>query len=92
MSVALAAITPNFASQDATMPAQQAFEITPTDTTAFASPARAIYVGGAGNIALITFAGTSITFNGLLTGSILPVGAQRINSTNTTATNLVGLI
>lgn len=92
MSVALAAIIPNFASDDATMPAQAAYEITTTDTTAFASPFRALYIGGAGNVALITFGGASITFNGLLAGSILPVGGQRVNATNTTATNLVGII
>lgn len=92
MSTALPAITPNFSSQDATMPGQQAYEITTTDVTAFASPFRALYIGGAGNVALITFQGTSITFNGLLAGSILPMGGQRVNQTNTTATNLVGLL
>lgn len=92
MSTALAAIIPNFASQDSVTPGQDGYEITITDVTAFASPFRALYIGGAGNVALITFKGTSLTFNGLIAGSILPMGGQRVNSTNTTATNLIGIL
>jgi hypothetical protein len=66
--------------------------LTPSDTVDISNgPVRAIWVGGAGNVALVTLAGTIVTFAGCTAGSILPVMASRIMATNTTATNLVGL-
>lgn len=65
--------------------------ITPSDTVDLPAPARAIYVGGAGNISLITLKGTTLTFQGLLAGQILPVAAARVRATGTTATNLIAL-
>lgn len=69
----------------------QAVAVTPSDTVNFARGlCRAIYVGGAGNFVAIVD-GAAITFNGALAGNIYPIQATRINSTNTTATNLVAL-
>ena len=69
----------------------QAEAITPSDTVGFTKGlCRAIYVGGAGNfVALVD--GVAITFNGALAGNIYPIQATRVNSTSTTATNLVAL-
>jgi hypothetical protein len=74
-------------------PASLPFAITPSDTTNFAEAARAIYVGSAGNVAVVPIeGGTAVTFVGAVAGSILPVRAIRVNSTGTTAGSLVGLI
>lgn len=53
--------------------------------------ARALYVGGAGAVALVSVHGVAVTFSGVLAGSVLPVQHIRVNSTNTTATNMVAL-
>jgi len=52
---------------------------------------RALYVGGAGDIKLVTINGNTITFTAVPAGTILPVGCTQIFSTGTTATNLVGM-
>lgn len=74
-------------------PALGAVAITPNDSTdnVGGKPVRAIYVGGAGDIALTTSNGEDVTFVGALVGTIIPIRPSRIKSTNTTATNLLGL-
>ena len=81
-----------YATQQApTSPALDAFAITPSDSTDFAQVTRGVYVGGAGDVAAVMSDGTVVTFVGALAGSVLPIRAKRVNSTNTTATSLVGL-
>lgn len=74
-----------------TMPAFDAFAITPHDSNNLAIAARAVYVGGAGNIKLLTLASASVEFIGIPAGTILPVQCIRIFSTSTTASALVAL-
>lgn len=74
-------------------PAVSAAAITPSDISSnnFDS-CQGIYVGGAGNVAVVFEGdGTAVVFNSVPAGTVLPVRAIRINSTNTTATNLVAL-
>lgn len=71
--------------------AGDAFTITPSDTTNFDKMTDAIFIGGDGNIAVVKKDGTAITFTGVIAGQVLPINAIRVNSTGTTATNLVGL-
>lgn len=80
----------NFASES---PADRAFAITPSDATIFDNPTRGIYVGGAGNIALRTRGGDTVTLMGCVAGSVIPVQADKVLAvgSGTTATNLVGL-
>lgn len=73
-------------------PAADAFAITPDDGADLAVVARAIYVGGPGNLEVVTLAGTTVLFAGLVAGSTLPCSVSRVRATNTTATNLVGLV
>lgn len=75
-----------------TAPASDAFAVVPSDTQEFARTARALYVGGAGDVALRTVDGTDIVFRALAAGSVLPVGAVRVAATGTTAQNLVALV
>jgi len=72
-------------------PCDNAFAITPSNSTDFDYVTRGIYVGGAGNIAAVMLDGSVVTFVGATAGSILPIRVSRVNSTNTTATNLVGI-
>lgn len=67
--------------------------ITPHDSTNFTDgPCHYIYVGGAGNIALVPMGGGSpVTFTAVPVGTVLPVRALRINATGTTATAMVAL-
>lgn len=76
---------------DQTRPAARAQAVTKSDTTTY-SGIRALYVGGAGDVAL-TFPGsaTPVTFTAVPAGTILPVQAERVMSTNTTATAIVAL-
>jgi hypothetical protein len=73
-------------------PATDCFAITKSDTVNFTNYCRGIYVGGAGDVVVVTPAGNAITFVGVLAGSVLPVQAKRVNSTSTTATSMVGLL
>lgn len=50
-----------------------------------------LYVGGAGNITLVTESGKTVLFTAVPVGTILPVRGSRVNSTATTATLLIGL-
>lgn len=70
--------------------------VTPHDSTdvspAQAGGFRGLYVGVGGNVAVVPVGGTaSVTFTGVVAGTIIPVMGRRVNSTNTTATNIVAL-
>lgn len=73
-------------------PAFGAFAITPNDSTDLAKYTRGIWVGGAGNLNVDMMDGTTILFSGIPAGTLLPIGVQRVRSTSTTATLLVGLV
>lgn len=72
-------------------PAKNAFAVTPHDSNALTSDTRGIYIGATGDMVLVTTGGDTVTFVGLPTGTILPVRANIIKSTGTTATSIVGL-
>ena len=52
---------------------------------------KAIYVGGAGNLAIKDDAGNAVTFTGVTAGSVYPISTDTVMSTGTTATHLVAL-
>ena len=66
------------------------FAVTPHDSTNFTNSARYFYVGGTGNIALVRNDDTVVLYSAVPAGSYIFAGAKRINSTNTTATLIVG--
>lgn len=68
-----------------------AFAITKSDADELSHVTRAIYVGGAGNIKLLTLGGETVTFIGLPVGTTLRIRAKQVFSTDTTATNMVGM-
>ncbi len=73
-------------------PALDAFAITPNDATDILEVTRALYVGGSGDITLVTKGGTQVTFVGISAGAFLPIRASRVLATGTSSTNIVGLI
>lgn len=52
---------------------------------------RALWVGGAGDVAVVTPDGVASTIVGVTAGTLLPIQVRRVNSTNTTATSMVAI-
>lgn len=50
-----------------------------------------LYVGGLGDVRVLTAGGDDVVFSALPAGTFVPVNVVRVFSTNTTATNLVAL-
>ena len=65
--------------------------VTPSDSTVYAPPLDALYVGGTGNLALTGVDGASYTLNGALAGTVYNIQVQKVLATGTTATNIVAL-
>lgn len=75
-----------------TSPGEHAAAVTPNDSTDLTTACRGLYIGGAGDVTLDTVGGeTTVVFNSLVAGTILPVRAVRVRATGTTATNIVAL-
>jgi len=72
-------------------PGNRAAAVTPNDSADLEFVCRALWVGGAGNVSLITIGGDTVTFTGVPAGTLLPVRAARVRSTSTTATAIVAL-
>jgi hypothetical protein len=73
-----------------TEPSTHYVAITPHDSTNY-DKARGVFVGVGGIVVAIRPDGTAVTFTGAVAGSILPIETIRINSTTTTATDMVAL-
>ncbi len=52
---------------------------------------RALWVGGTGNVVMVTVGGDTLTFTAIAANTLIPVSFKRINATNTTATALIAL-
>ena len=74
-----------------TSPGSVHFEITPNDSADLDVLPRGIFVGGAGDITILDKDGTSATYTIASVPFILPFRGVRVMSTDTTATNLVGI-
>ncbi len=74
-------------------PASQLVAITPNDSTDLtASNIRGLWVGGAGNVAVIASGDSSaVTLVGVPAGTVLPIAVIKVMATNTTATSIVGM-
>jgi hypothetical protein len=75
-------------------PAYQAAAVTPSNTVDLTYVSTALWIGGAGNIAVVMAGGPTaspVTFIGVPVGTYLPIRVSRVMSTNTTATNIVAL-
>jgi hypothetical protein len=73
-------------------PGSRAAAVTPNDSTDLPNGvARALYIGGAGNVALITKGGDTVTFVGVQAGGYVIQRVARVKSTGTTATSILAL-
>jgi hypothetical protein len=71
---------------------RDAVAITPSDTAEQGPPILAgVYVGGAGDLTLITEIGSTTTFKAVPVGATIFCRTRLVKATGTTATNLVGL-
>jgi len=73
-------------------PACSAVSVTPNDDADLATPCRALYVGGAGNVEVIMAdGGTAVVFSGVAAGTVLPIRVQRVKAGSTTAPLILAL-
>ncbi len=70
-------------------PAQNAVAVSPSDI-ALSGTFRALWVGTAGNINLVTLTGTTVLFSNVPVG-IFPVGGRGVRAASTTAALMVAL-
>jgi hypothetical protein len=70
--------------------ADRAYTVTKSDTAA--NIYSYLYVGGAGDVAVVTEGGDSVTFVGVQAGQYLWVRTSKVMSTNTTATSILGFV
>lgn len=75
----------------------RAAAVTPSDTVDIAAVTGGsnngcvLYVGGAGDVKVLTIGGDEVTFSAVTGGTFMPVQVLRVYSTGTTATNIVAL-
>lgn len=69
--------------------ASSAVAVTPSDTGEIR--ALALYIGGGGNLRVLTAAGEDVLFPNVPVGFLLPLEVRRVYATNTVATNIVAL-
>lgn len=74
---------------DLLSPASGGAAVTPNDATDLPTASKRLWIGGAGNVSLITVTGAQLTYTSVPAGTYLQVRAARVKSTGTTATNIV---
>ena len=72
-------------------PAIHAVAVTPSDADELATVSRALYIGGAGNVVVVTYGGDTVTLVGATAGQIIPIRVKQVKATSTTATSIVSL-
>lgn len=81
--------------QSASSPARNAAAVTPSNTVDLSLYAKALFVGVAGDITLVPAGDSSASGTGILFSNVpvgwFPVQVRRVNSTGTTATNIVAV-
>jgi len=79
---------------------RSAAAVTPSDTTNIPSVSTQdgsgndgciLYIGGAGDVKVLTVGGNEVVFAGLNAGSFMPIQVLRVFSTGTTATNIIAI-
>lgn len=67
------------------------YAITPHDTIDEKVAFRSLWVGTAGNVALVSLKGDVVVYKNCGSGTIIPMRGKRVNVLNTTATDLIGM-
>lgn len=75
-----------------TFSAEFGVAVTPSDTVNLGQIARALWIGGAGTVTVVMSGdGAAVLLSGIPAGTLLPIRAQRVNATGTTATLITAL-
>ena len=76
----------NRAQETMESPARNYFAVTPHDSTNFTYETRGLWVGNGGDIVVLGFGdSTAVLFENVASGTLLPLRAVPVDSTNTTA-------
>ena len=70
--------------QDLLGPASNAEVVTPSDTIALPFASKRLWIGSAGNVALITVGGSTVTYSAVPAGTYLQVRTNQVKATGTT--------
>jgi hypothetical protein len=70
-------------------PSPESFAVTKSDSTNFGVESRYLYVGTSGDVVIVTRGGNTITYKNVPSGGYIWASCIRVNSTNTTATDIV---
>jgi hypothetical protein len=70
-------------------PARYGAVVTPSNTVNLIAPTRGLFIGTAGNLSVEMSNGT-VAFTGVPVG-VFPIQCTRVNSTGTTASNIIAL-
>lgn len=70
---------------------KMAHEVTPSDANNLPWNAEVLYVGGAGDVAVVPVTGSSVVFSSVPAGTQLRIRCKQVLSTGTTATDIVAL-
>lgn len=65
--------------------------VTPSDSANLSRYCRALHIGGAGDVALITLDGSALTYKSLPAGCRLDVACLQVKAAGTTATDIVAM-
>ena len=65
--------------------------VTSSNTTSLTPRARALWIGGAGNVSAVFDNGSEATVENIAAGSLLPMRVVRVNETGTSATSILAL-
>lgn len=68
----------------------RAVTITPSDGANLERVVFGIYIGTGGNLRVTTQGGDDVIYYNVQDGTYLPISAQKVWSTSTTATNIIG--
>lgn len=71
-------------------PAQDGIGVTPSDATVYVPYIRALRIGNAGTVVIVTPRGSTLTFQNVQDGETLPIAAYQVLATGTTATGIIG--
>lgn len=70
-------------------PSPEPFAVTPSDTVNFDTESRFLYVGTGGDVTIYTRGGVAVLYKAVPTGGYVWASCIRVNSTATTATDIV---
>ncbi len=74
-----------------TGPASHGETVVPHDTNALTDTSRALYIGSAGNLAVVMASGATPIFKNVPAGSILTIRVTQVLATGTTAADIISL-